>query len=582
MVAKKQVGKTEKEYSKTPLPPDNQNDNFHAEKELNEIFKLWIPEPLENLEVMIHSKKRILEALEQKTENIDTELKQSIFVRDQQINTLNKNILGLKTELKTKDELIKQLNQTNMVASMQKQVSELLKVKEKYEENFAKMKKDLEASQANWYDEKDSLMLQQEAIVEEQQGLIAKINAKDNEISSMKEDILQLSKIIGEMNSINKELQLKLESLNTSLEETSKKLYQAQIKSNSLEGLETNYMALVAEKKTILVQLTECDRINSLYTIFIDNNLAQYIDTASRTLSENIKSLQIKGTDKDSYEILLSLQKHTEKIASAIENLKAQADLDLNKKNKNIIESAIITENENKIKELELKEKTLLSRLHDSALHYEKAKKEFFNTTSALKKLSESFKDQNFSLTEKNQALQADIGKKESEIQKLKSKTLHQNSRYENILGKNKELIQKDSENKVVISSLQSKINSINEEKKNNNSQLAIREKRVKAILAQIQILREEIFNKDSEILKKSREILKLEEISNDLKAHIQRISSKMKISDAETLNKISGEIEAKDKQIAMLKEMLRSSNLEVRAKETSISHYKKKSENFN
>lgn len=62
---------------------------------------------------------------------------------------MNKTILGLKTEIKAKDEQIKQSDHSARLAALQKELAELRKEKENYDENIERMKNEFESAQAN-------------------------------------------------------------------------------------------------------------------------------------------------------------------------------------------------------------------------------------------------------------------------------------------------------------------------------------------------------------------------------------------------------------------------------------------------
>lgn len=579
---KTETNKSTEKVSKTPQPPSQKNlisgKDREKEKNYGESFQLWIPEPLENLEVQIHSRKRILEVLNEKTENIDGELKQSILVRDQQINTLNKTILGLKNELKSYEELAKSNDFSEKLGVMQKTMAEMAKEKELYEENIMRIKEEFEEAKANWDDEKDSFMLQQEAVVDEKQGLIGKIHAKDLEIKAVKDDILQMIKVGNEMTLINNDLLKKIQSLQENIEEYREKISEVQIKAELNEEIAVLYQKSLDEKKEIFQMFraseTKSEALKIIFDVEFkkDMNMLVNLLVAFQTDISKIEGME----DNMKYHQLID---QIEVVKSTIKNAAISAD---QKNLTDFSEFNLGSSTDIRLKELEIKEKHFQNDFNELKNNSEKFKKDSTSTLSNLTKLVDTLRSQNFSILEKNQNLQSESEKKDSDLHRYKSKLSHQQARLESALQKSKEILQKESEYKASLTNLQQKLNGMVEERKSSTNQLNIREKRIKSVLTQIQVLREEIFNKDSELLKKSRELIKLEHFLDSLKAQLQKVNTKNKLSDGEILAKVNTEIEAKDQQIAMLKEMLRASNQELKAKEGFISHYKRKSENIN
>lgn len=543
--------------SKTPQPmPEKSTLNTKTKNE-SDNFHLWIPAPLENLEVQISSRKRILETLDTKSENIDAEIKQNLLIRDQQINVLNKTILNLRNDLKSKEEHYKQSDYEGKIANLRKELTEIRKDKDNFEDNLGILKQEYETAQANWEDERDLLMLQQESLVEEQQGMTSRLVSKDQEIKSMKEDIVQMSKIVHEMTGINQELHSKIESLNEVSEELRKKYLFIQSKAEMMDEIEGKYQEMLERA----------------------NKNANFLENAGQKVNKDVEML-MKMMSEFEETMMMNSEKSSAsqkyyKILEFIENMKnlPQEMLILSQEFSKTKLLPLSSQYEN----TEKKEKFLQIKISDLSTSLERHKNESSLTISSLKKMTDAFKNHNYELIEKNTELLSEIEKKDMEIYKLRAKVQHLTAKINALSKKNKEIITKEEDYKRQIKVFQNKITEIGEEQKSESNNINIREKRIRSVLGQIQVLREEIFNKDTEILKKAKEILKLEGFLEELKGQIQKMNSKIKESDAEMLKGVSKEIEAKDKHISMLKEMLRSTNMEMKAKDSIIGHYKRK-----
>ncbi|OMJ66322.1 hypothetical protein SteCoe_36860 [Stentor coeruleus] len=550
------LSKPDKEkISKTPQPIQEKSTTNTKTKIESDSFHLWIPAPLENLEVLISSRKRVLETLDIKSENINTEIKQNLLIRDQQINALNKIILNLRNDLKSKEEHYKQSDYEGKIANLRKELTELRKDKEHFEEKIEALKQEYETAKANWEDERDSLMLQQESLVEDQQGMTSRLASKDREIKLMNDDIIQISKIVHEMTGINQELHKKIEYLNEVSDEFMKKFLAAQSKAEIADEIEGKYRELLERANR---------NANALENV--EKKVYKDVEILVGMMSE-LDEIMMINSEKSS-----GSQKYY-KILDFIENMK-----NFPQKSSNSEPLFLSPQYEN----IENKEKVLQIKISDLTTSLEKHKKEASLTINSLKKMTDTFKNYNSELVEKNSGLLSEIEKKDMEQQKLNTKVQHLTAKINVLSKKNKEITVKEIDYKMQIKDMQIKIDEMGEEQKSESNNINIREKRIKSVLGQIQVLRDEIFNKDTEILIKAKEIIKLEGFLEELKGQIQKINSKIKQSDAEMLKGVSKEIEAKDKQIVMLKEMLRSTNMEIKAKDSIIGHYKRKHESLN
>ena len=387
----KEKEKEKEKISKTPQPTNN-NKNVPAKREHDpaDSFQLWIPEPLENLEVQIHSKKRILEILQEKTENLDEDIKHAMLVRDQQINSLNKTILGLRSELKAKEDLLKQNDHSSRISALQRELTELHEEKEQYDDNIQRMKDEFESNQANWYDEKDSLMLQQEAVVEEQQGLIAKLHSKENEIKSVREDILQVSKIVNEMTAINHDLQKKVENLNELIEDYRRKFFLIQAKAEIIEELEVKYTESINERKILYEQYHENAKEIAIFKEHYFSNFTNGIEKLAQLLLDFKPITQKNDSHNDNSDIkYFKLADHIELLNTICKEINILAKNIITSPNNisQLVDPTKLILTEIKVKEVEYKEKQMLIKTNEMNAGVDKMRKDFINMSNNTKKV---------------------------------------------------------------------------------------------------------------------------------------------------------------------------------------------------
>lgn len=92
-----------------------------------------------------------------------------------------------------------------------------------------------------------------------------------------------------------------------------------------------------------------------------------------------------------------------------------------------------------------------------------------------------------------------------------------------------------------------------------------------------LQILKEEIFKKDTELVRKTKEIIKLEQDLIDLKESVQLIRLKAQIAEGDWFEKYKTILEDKDKELEILKGMLRGSYSELKLRESKVSLLRKR-----
>ena len=119
------------------------------------------------------------------------------------------------------------------------------------------------------------------------------------------------------------------------------------------------------------------------------------------------------------------------------------------------------------------------------------------------------------------------------------------------------------------------KIMSKNEVKRASVKPSLAEDMKVKKALSQLQILRDEVFRKDTEIVKKSREIIKLEKEIESHKQSNKKLHSQMRTIESQVISKVSQDLEEKDRQIDILKEMLRCAHSDIKLKDSQISSLK-------
>ncbi|CAG9318487.1 unnamed protein product [Blepharisma stoltei] len=574
------------EVQREPSPPHSLE-----QEESKENFDFWIPDQALEIENLVASKQRTLDLLNPKTEHLDQDLQLQLEARDKYINELNKSILSLRTSLKLKDEKMKQAKE---LASETKRLEEELtnerKIRLNEEKKYYDLKHDFEKATEAWKEEKESLQLLQEAVTEELEGCRAQVLSKQNEVNSIKSDIIQISKIVDQMTTLNKDLHEKIDKMNGDMEETNKRYYEAKVKADNVEDFENTIAQYMSEqtrlqKSNAKLLSQQEDMKNYLENIEDTFNKIKSIEDNIKQKAQSLPGIKSEQIEEEFQHISVFLQNIGKSLNEAKSSLK-----------QNMPKSFSISDNEESVRErvVQLEEQLkimndnmktaltsqgpLLSQIEGLNNILKKMKTEYDENTAKIRKHADIMKEQNDSFREKLDLAKQEIEKKESELQKTLTKLANTNNRVETLLKRAREQSGKEDELKREISQLRTKQSSIALDKRGSNGANAQRELKIKKTIYQLHALREEIYKKDTEVIARQKEIAKLEAELQSKNENMQKAFSKMKTVEADILSKVSKDLDEKDKQIQLLKEMLRGASSEGRAKEGKM---KKKAESY-
>ena len=551
----------------------------------NHEFILWIPEPLDDLENIIQSKQRTLDLLNYKTETLDKEIQDQILARDRHISDLNRQILDLKTSSKSRDSargeknLEKELDdQEKMIADLKKENLELTQKLDKYEDKFVKKLK-------GWEEEKENLEILNNALEEESEGLKGSIEAKEIEIGDLITAVTTLQTAVEKFTRLNSELLGNVDKVNNDIKGLNTKLYEASLKAakaNELERTIQDYINQNYEKEVKNSKLMMYPDVLSRYlkvTEWVLQNLANVEDhaklreeTLSKVTEDNLQKelLDIKIFISDIITnistIRASLQNSTPSISPedrTTEDILRQKLIDLDKEFQNLSKEA---------NEAKSNEQTYLDTIESLKLTQERASLDYQNSLSKMKSQVQILKDSNEKNNARVEKLVTENERNLSEIYNLKSKIAHLNGKQEHFVKKRKEFQELEDElrNEILQLKTRTKVDpNRNALRKNTTAE----EIRIKKAMSQLQILREELFKKDTDLVKKAREMISLEKLIEKEKCANQKMHGKMKTIEAEIIAKVSQDLEEKDRQIEILKEMLKCAHSDIKLKDSQLNN---------
>jgi chromosome segregation ATPase len=163
------------------------------------------------------------------------------------------------------------------------------------------------------------------------------------------------------------------------------------------------------------------------------------------------------------------------------------------------------------------------------------------------------------------QQLMSEISTKEASLSQLQSQSLAFLGKIEENKGKAEQYAQKLAKSEGILRDLESKSAAWEQEKGEMERQSQGKEQRLKQLIGRVKSLEEEIWNKDSESMKKDGLIIKYSGQIDDLKKSLQQAHAKLRSAAADQLAEMSAILEKKEGEIALLKEMLRSAKIQAK-----------------
>ena len=234
-------------------------------------FLLWIPEVMDDIENQLQSKKRTLELLNEQTEGMDKELQDQLLARDRHISALNKNILELKTIIRSREDSKKERNWAKEFAELEKELNDVKRSKAEDQALIKDLENEIDSLTRQFEDEKTDLEAMTETLKEESLELKTIIDNKEKEIEDTLSDMNQIHMIVENMTKLNSELHSKLEVKNTEMEKLNRQSHDNYVKSRQAEELERrleDYISdrLSLEKKIsgLLPQIENVSRLNNI------------------------------------------------------------------------------------------------------------------------------------------------------------------------------------------------------------------------------------------------------------------------------------------------------------------------------
>ena len=522
------------------------------------------------------------------TETLDKEVQDQLLARDRYISELNRTVLDLRSELKAKEGGIKERNWEKDLEGQEKLFLESKRENAELNDKLRDIEDLYRKSLKEWEEEKENMEILNHALEEEEEGLKGILEAKETEIIELSESIKTLQLAVERHTKFNSDLLSNTDKFNTEIQVLNANYHEANMKA----------------VRVVEMQKTLDEYITLNYNLEMKNaKLSGYADSLARFTkvtewaSENLKNIEEYSKNREA-----SLNNITEEnfakelidlklfFSDAMNNLQTirvtmqNGTPKLNSEDKtseDILRNRIIElENEYKkllhlYKEVTSKEAAYLEEIDRLNQDMELISLDYKNNISKMKNQIDMMKDITEKFNSRVEDFKIENEKNQSELYATRSKLAHLTGKQDHFIKKRNEFKEYEESLKAENLELKNKLLAYTKDNRAPGKGSMAEELRVKKAMSQLQILRDELFRKDTDLVKKSRQMIKLENEIENQKNNVQKLHSKMKNIEAEIISKVSLDLEEKDRQIEILKEMLRCAHSDIKLKDSQLSSMK-------
>lgn len=390
--------------------------------------------------------------------------------------------------------------------------------------------------------EKTALETRIETLTAEIERLKGELEARNQLSQTMKADLAQLSKIIQEMTTLNSDLNEKVAAMNTDMERKNVEHYQALSKAQHIEDVEkslaeqTEARGRLEEKTAKMTQ--EVARLGELEETAkeVKRLIARLPGTEEEKLVDTIKGLLPRfegGYVRPASD------------AALLKDKVKQLEMEMRGKNHELTRATT-------------NEASLRTRLTSQLADFDQWKKENMQVVERLTSTVKTLKSGLTSVEERTMQQESDYVKVVGETHKLASKVAALQTKADKAIEAARKAIDSEAKIQHALKEAQQQLLQLKLGRTSQDSALALREQKVKQDGAKVKVMSEELWRKDTQLLKKSAEILKLEDALNTLRTSISLQQTRSKLNAATDSVSINRMLEERDKEIAALKALLR------------------------
>lgn len=541
-----------------------------------------------DLDDEIRSRKRTLHLLNSKLPDFNEEVKMQIKIRDVRIENLLHDNTTLRTLVKEKSLACANNKLRITLKDAEAELAEAKAAKLSLEKRLQTEHENFAEQIQQQSDELEATNLLNETLNEEVEGLRALVQAKEQQMKDSRGDMIKLSEIIRDMTQVNTELNGKIESLNAEIHTLSQKYHEAAVRADHVEELEQQLAAAVNEAHTNGKRADRSERLaEGLKTTFRDlTALSHEIIGKLGELSNVMADIGTALLSEDA-----SRAQRIKAVSMSLNELRAQ----LQGKTPNLesLEGRIIQFEEltSKIAELQCevkaKDALVLKLTRDEADLKKMNSSMAEDHTKASQVWSEAAEQSKKRLTDFEQKLEhllTQLSNLRDDLSKLKESSSRTKTELENKKAAIEDLRHKMGDSRVHTTDLERRLKAVfaeytkaQESFKSKEEALKISESKAQRVILGFSVMQDEVFKRENEYLSRERLILQLESELEDSKSRFVTLQANVKQTIARELESANEMIQGKEREVSILKEMIRSSHMELKGKDNTILKYKVK-----
>lgn len=511
----------------------------------------------------IRSKERSLALLNARFPSESEPLLSQLHDRDQHIEELTAQLRDVSAQLAVSG-IESMTSKEKQIAQLQEDKIRLFRDLQHAEEQFALLQGELREKEKSIEEEKENIELVEEALTEENAALKAEIKRKDEQLKSMRGDVLQLSKIVGEMSKLNTDLNEKILVLNGQMEKTNAAAYEHQARAKQTDDIEQAYNQL--RNDFLAVQKREKKLADELARL-------SELTAASLRCQEKLKTLE-DSLPTEAKAVFLAIQeiRHELKVQTVVKEARNENIFTLKQQLNELTEAY-------KAQTLELQKTKIV---HESAAKLaqsfeaekQRIQEQYEESLERLGLKGKVTADIYEKLREKVESLTDELTKADANLQKSMTKLVSLQGQVDLLRNEKRKNSQFEETKNKQIHELKAQALTLRSQKVAQETAIAARENRLRKTAAEMKVFIDEIWKKDTEIQKLKKIISKTVQSTEETHSRAD-----IRLQAAVQLTTNTEEIEKRDREIELFRGMLRSTQIQLKTSETELQRLKRKYE---
>lgn len=502
-----------------------------------------------DISLEIASRKRVLSSLQAQNCTWDDHfLRTQIKARDQQIVILSDRLFDLTARRKGKSQEDGKKT-LGLVASLHGQIEGLLGVIRNKDEEIERLRTGNREEMERKRGKVEEFLEEIARLKEEVETFRGRWEAKEREVREIKLDLQTQNQVAGHEGRNSAELMQEIQVLQTS--KTELMTIRAE--------LEMQILNLNQENQKLQENIGKCTEISRK----IAENLTSHISSLSSFPDQSLPELSL-------------LKDHLQSDIHSLASLLSSPSPTPRHKEKQQLEIALETA-KNEIKRLEMEGKEAKMRL-------EAVKVANGMVTEQMEKSLAEKVDLILGLDSELKSLRQEVFNFEPERTKLTSQLVQKQGELNTLLGRIEELVEGNNTLLAKLESAEKQTKSSSEYIQDLHSALQkmeklhlLQEQTYVQHRLKLRTMEVELWNKDTEMLERERKMAELKEEMEKVRVDGDTFNARLRKEVAEQLVTITQQLESKDQEISLLKDMLRSLQSQIKQKDTDMTRIKRK-----